>query len=60
MYTGPSFCSFFTHLLLFSFRVSCYKLASRARGIFLIRLSVEECGVLLGGAIKRGLAFGGL
>lgn len=31
---GPHSVLFFTHLLLFSFHVSCYKLASRARGIF--------------------------
>lgn len=51
MYTGLSFCSF-THSIIILFHVSCYKLASRARGIFLMRLSVEEYGVILGGAIK--------
>lgn len=30
------------------------------RGVYFLRLSVEEYGVLLGEAIKRRLAFGGL
>lgn len=43
----------FTHSIIILFHVSYYKLASRARGIFLMRLSVEEYGVFLGGGDKK-------